>query len=795
MQDWHVIPNILHVILNIQSERRYPGRWHLRNYLHSFTLITRVFLPPASQTSTCNQSPDQTSSLPPSPFPLPHLRLPLPLMSFIFLICSSLCLTVLSQNKEAQKGADDDSVLKVTSNLVSLDVIVKDKRGKPITDLKAEDFVVSENGARQNLAFFDSTLSNGNVIGQPLTAGAGATPHLPNTLPRNIISLVLDGQTTEASNLKQVREGIIKYIRERVSDNDSVALFAITGGLQLLQPFTQDKAKLISAVENAYGTSTGSKTAEQRSLTESIAVLRDQLSAAPSGPITTPEGGSAAAQAMITQRVLEQYVQFRSALNVQQTRPILAALAAICEGLRSIPGKKTLVMFSQGFVAPQVLDWQVQSTIDIANRANVSIYMIDSSGLIGGTPQSGALVPSSALSAISAATSQEGRIRAAAGESVFDISRNEGVNRQQDLLYRISGDTGGQFIKNTNDISTGLGRIDNEIRSRYTLAYRSTDPNFDGSFRKIKVEVRRPEANVVARQGYYAIPPSQIIPLSPEDRKLLAGFAETEAHSTLPVSWELNSFRSQQGSYVVPVSFEIPPQAVSFDRKGDKQRLQLDVLGVVKGDSNDKILSRLGGAFDVGLSTREFESISNDKIFYRQDIQLEPGNYTIDLVVKDRQSGKAAAKRVSLMLPVAGSEFSVTEPVLSRHAEPINPHAGSIDVLSEGNVQIRPSPSREFHAADDLIIFFKLYNASLAPETGKALVRVTVTLMKDGSPVARPMDYVLTDILANPVPHVTFAKFVKLTGLSAGKYSALIEARDIVQKKMIKHEASFMITN
>jgi len=67
---------------------------------------------------------------------------------------------------------------------------------------------------------------------------------------------------------------------------------------------------------------------------------------------------------------------------------------------------------------------------------------------------------------------------------VFDVSRQEGLNRQQDLLYRISGDTGGQFIKNTNDIATGLERIDEEIRSRYTLAYRSTDPNFDGSFRK-----------------------------------------------------------------------------------------------------------------------------------------------------------------------------------------------------------------------------------------------------------------------------------------------------------------------
>src|SRR5258708_39710989 len=100
---------------------------------------------------------------------------------------------------------------------------------------------------------------------------------------------------------------------------------------------------------------------------------------------------------MISRRVLEQSIQLRSALSVQQSRPILAALAAICEGLRPIRARKTLVMFSQGFVAPQVLDWQVQSTIDIANRSNVAIYIIDSSGLTGGTPQSVALVPASAL--------------------------------------------------------------------------------------------------------------------------------------------------------------------------------------------------------------------------------------------------------------------------------------------------------------------------------------------------------------------------------------------------------------
>jgi VWFA-related protein len=697
--------------------------------------------------------------------------------------------------KNPQKSTDADDTIKITSNLVNFDVMVKDKKGKAITDLKAEDFVLTENGVPQTISFFDSTLSSGKEPVKPASISLTTATHVSNNFPRNIISLVLDGQTTEGANLKHVRDGVAKYIRERISDSDSVALFAISGGLQMLQPFTEDKAKLIEAVNHADTTSTVSKTSEQRSLNESIASLRDQLTTLPTpGAVNTPAAGSAAAQAMISQRVLEQYIQMRSVLSAQQTRPILAGLAAICEGLRAIPGKKTLVVFSQGFVAPQSLDWQVQSTIDIANRANVAIYIIDSSGLTGGTPQSGALVPGSALSGISAATSQENRIRAGAGESVFDITRQEGLNRQQDLLYRISGDTGGQFIKNTNDIAGGLDRIDDEIRSRYTLAYRSTDPNFDGSFRKVRIEVRRPDAKVMARAGYYAIPPTQVVPLSPEDKKLIANFDTLSTHSTLPLSLELNSFRSESGFYIVPLSFEIPPMSVEFEQKGDKQRLQLDVLGLVRGVGDEKILSRLGGNFDVELTAQQYESILNDKIFYRQDMQLQPGAYTIDLVVKDRLSGKAAAKRQNLALPVTDAEFSATEVVLSRHAEPLRqPPTGPADVLSAGNVQIRPSPSREFLPTDNLIMFFKIYNPTVVPVTGKALVKVTVTLMKDGKQATKPFDYELNDIIAEPVPQLIFAKYIKLAGLASGRYSAVIEIRDVPLKKVVKQEAFFEI--
>jgi hypothetical protein len=387
----------------------------------------------------------------------------------------------------------------------------------------------------------------------------------------------------------------------------------------------------------------------------------------------------------------------------------------------------------------------------------------------------------------------EQRRRAAAGESVFDITRQEGLNRQQDLLYRISEDTGGHFLKNTNDIGAGLERIDTEIRSRYTLAYRSTDPNFDGSFRKVKIEVRRADTNVLTRAGYYAIPPSQIVPMSPDDRKLLANFASMAANPTLPLAVQLTSFRSGEGLYLVPLAFEVAPTAIQFDQKGDKHRLQLDVLGVVRAEGEDKILTRLGGNFDVALSPVQYESISHDKIFYRQDILLGAGSYTVDLIVRERLSGKVAARREKLELPFDDSSFGSTEPVLSRHAESVKPPVRAADVFTDGNVQIRPSPSREFRSTDNLIIFFQLYNAAVSRDTGTPLVRVTVTLMKDGKQAVRPIDYQLTETASDPIPHLTFAKYIKLSSLAPGKYSARIESRDIVQQKLVRQDVPFEI--
>src|SRR6185369_16202782 len=231
--------------------------------------------------------------------------------------------------------AQDDDVVKVKSNLVNIDVIVKDKKGKYVSDLQAEDFVITENGLPQKIEFFDAPLSKTDTAKPGVTVVEAPTTTTPTTAPRNYVSLVLDSQTTDLTNLKQVREGAIRYIREQVTDADAVAILSVTNNLQMLQTFTQDKAKLIAAIEHL-GTP-DSKNFESKDIAENISRLRDFLSNAPSGPITTNAGGSAAAQAMIAQHVLAQFIMLRTDLSLQTARPVLAALAALAEGLRPIP--------------------------------------------------------------------------------------------------------------------------------------------------------------------------------------------------------------------------------------------------------------------------------------------------------------------------------------------------------------------------------------------------------------------------------------------------------------------------
>jgi VWFA-related protein len=141
---------------------------------------------------------------------------------------------------------EDDDVIKVKSNLVNIDVIVKDKKGKYISDLKAEDFVITENGLPQksnsSMRLFQKTTPT-SPVRLSLTACASRAAHNCAAQLRLARARLANHRLT---NLKQVREGAIKYVREQVTDADAVAILSVTNNLRMLQSFTQDKAKLIA---------------------------------------------------------------------------------------------------------------------------------------------------------------------------------------------------------------------------------------------------------------------------------------------------------------------------------------------------------------------------------------------------------------------------------------------------------------------------------------------------------------------------------------------------------------------
>ncbi len=166
------------------------------------------------------------------------------------------------------------------------------------------------------------------------------------------------------------------------------------------------------------------------------------------------------------------------------------------------------------------------------------------------------------------------------------------------------------------------------------------------------------------------------------------------------------------------------------------------------------------------------------------------------MIVRDKQSGKIAGHREELILPDADAEFAATPVVLSRYVEAVSelpPASEFPDVFVYRKQLIRPSAGRQFRTTDNLIMYLAVYNAANSTETGKPLVRVTVRLMKDGQPATKPFDFVLTDIQDQPVPHLTFAEFIRLASLTPGHYQATFEIKDMVTRKSSKQEAPFEI--
>jgi VWFA-related protein len=418
-------------------------------------------------------------------------------------------------------------VVRSTIPAVLLDVTVLDRQGKPVSDLKAQDFEVKEDGKPQQLTMVSliqngvaSALSKATAsmysidsasVGEssPMHAAAG------NGITPTVTAILLDNLSAETRPL--ACRAVQLFIEGLQPPHEYAGIFAGGLGFSPLQLFTNSIEELRKGVKVAAARPSDnfSVNAERSRTTPRTQGLD------PATPVTAGAeyaagwttigerearlngkgGGGDPSEALFTQMELRMQEGYSRFLATYAGDSSLASLRSTVHGLSALTGRKLILYFTDELPITDRLKSRFNDLIGEANRANIVIYTIDAVGL-----------------RVHSKESETARVINLGGaQGVGDARRNNGAwtkdmedqsaalsSRPGAALGRLAGETGGRMIDNTNDLASGLSSIQTERRFYYLLGYQPSNTTDDGRFRHIKVTVKRDKAVVKTRSGYFA---------------------------------------------------------------------------------------------------------------------------------------------------------------------------------------------------------------------------------------------------------------------------------------------------
>lgn len=659
------------------------------------------------------------------------------LLGLITILHSGRSLTPLSS---PQQSRNSEEVLRVGVSEVLLDAVITDKKGRQVKDLRPEEVQIYEDGALQKIASF-RLVTAGSGSGPPGTAGQPANPPQTTGPSRfNLIMLVFD--RINLYGRKMAKDAALAYFRE-LGTSDYVSVMAIDRSLRVLQPFTQDTEKLNASVALALD-GTPQQFAETANAVRE-AVLQAQLSQEVADASASQAGaggadggqiGAAAAAAKLNQVVSSMLRQNAVMDATVQGRATVESLINVVRGAQAYPGRKAVVFFGEQVSLPTEVVQRFRDLISAANRANVSFYCIDASGLNKeGELQSMAnelktlgRVSQTQLTRRSGAVTQEEVLLSENADNALRLSK-------QNTLLDLAQSTGGTLITNTNDLSPGFQMVSEDIHSYYELSYTPTNPNLDGAFRKIEVKLKRPGLVVRTRQGYYAfkgddatVTPFEIPLLSALDAKVLPRDLSFRSASLLYPT------RTQRSEVVLYLEIPLAGFAFPVDRNKKEYQAKVSALISVK-NALGRTVERFSQEFPLrGPETQAPETQQRNLVFYRT-IELAPGRYTVESVVRDAFSEKVGVKRSVLMVPARKvGAVSLSSVVLVKRVDPIRADANLIETPLNFNQQtVVPNLNPEIRLKDwqDLALYF----VAAAPRPGEAGGVVDVVISKEGKPI------------------------------------------------------------
>ncbi len=591
-------------------------------------------------------------------------------------------------------GAQQRPVFRSSREVVSIDVVVRDRDGNIVRGLTQADFEIREDGQPQDVvAFAFQAITDTPPTGKPptdLLAGVEAKMAEPSKSPtaaaaepaaapltsdaiagRRLIVLLFDVSSMQPEDVQRAVDSARKYVAEQMSAADLVAVATVSSTLDVLTDFTAERER----VDVALG---------RLAYTEGLATE------APAAVTAAVEEAIAAAE--------EAAAVETSELDMFNNDVRLRALRTLADTLAPIEQKKAIVYFSAGMQRNgQDNLVELRTAINAAIRAHVAIYPIDVRGLQ-------AVVPGG-----------DARQASGRGQTMFS---GRGVAQQfsqlagsQDTLTSLAADTGGRAFTDTNDFGEAFTRVQRDMSAYYLLGYSSTNGEKDGRFRRVQVRVKRDGLRVEARAGYYA--PRDFAHTNRGDREtqlqdqLFAAVSATD----LPVLVTGGFFRMAADRYYVPISVAVPGSAVTVPAGKDKATL--DVLGMVR-DEQGRPVGRIRQTMDLagGAGT----TLEGKQVLYQSGVTLPPGRFAVKVVVRENTNGAIGSFEAPVVVPeLKQSPIKVSSVVLSTQLQTqAQPRGRSDNPLARDGVQVIPNVTHVVGRDQKLYFYFEVYEPAVA---------------------------------------------------------------------------------
>ncbi len=622
------------------------------------------------------------------------MRIRLSLVLVTVLVFSSFN-SVNSQT--APQKQRDEPIVRIRANEVSLDIVVRDKKGRPVRDLTAGDFEVYEDGVRQQIAGFRF------VLREP--AGANSTPTVANGKEKparvapsrdasdaGVIALVFDRLSPDARAL--ARRAGLAYAEEGITGGGFTGVFAIDQALRTIQPYTDNSELIRQAVERATSTATStyaSGAGKVRDLSDKSTALSQEMTsgesaASAAGGARDSAGASAAGAAIGAAAIQQTLIEMESRMienfealeRDQQGFATINSLLAVITPMRNLPGRKTIIFFSEGLALPQSVQTKFPSVINAANRANVSIYAIDAAGL---RIESGTAEAAREINSLANRRMQQ---TAKGSDSIQSAPYTKALERNEDLLRldprsglgELADETGGFLIHDTNDLKAGLRRIDDDMRAYYVLTYVPKNDDYNGQFRHIAVKLSRQNLEAQTRKGYYAVESIGQFPMLDYEAPALAASHNTRSGS--------NAFSLRAASLDFPATGrpglavilgEAPISAFTFATANDKKTYNADfsIIALVRDQSN-QIVQKLSQHYPLNGPIEKLQAAKKGDVLFYREVQLPPGHYAVEFIAYDASQHKADVRKTVLEIPrVDETTLRLSSVVVLSRAERITP--------------------------------------------------------------------------------------------------------------------------